>query len=97
MKQLLNLLRSDTEIVLRPGNYLGEYVIRGVRYIDDSNKVNAEVRVNLDMLNKGRFPEDTIWGAVRDQIWHGLNLEELRFYERLIENGGDADGERTDV
>ena len=93
MKQLLSLLRSDTEIVLRPGRFLGEYIIRGVRYIDDSNKVNAEFRFCLDMLQKDRFPEDEIWKGVRDEIWHGLALEELRFYERLMKNGGESDGD----
>jgi len=97
MKQLLSLLRSDTEIVLKPGRYLGEYIIRGVRYIDDSNKVSAEYYFNLDFLRGANFTEDAIWKGVRDEIWHGLALEELRFYERLMKDGGDTDGERTDV
>ena len=98
MKQLLSLLRSDTELVLKPGRYLGEYIIRGVRCVDDSNTVSAEYILNLDFLRHGIFTEDKIWEGVRDEIWRGLNREEMRFYERLIENeGGEVDGERTDV
>lgn len=88
MKQLLSLLRSDTEIVLKPGRYLGEYIIRGVRYIDDAYKVVTDACFNLDFLRGANFTEDMIWKHVRDEIWHGLTLEELRFHERLIKNGG---------
>ena len=58
MKRLLALLRSDTEIVLQPGEYLGEYIIRAVRRIDDTDTVNVAIRVNPDMLLRDRFPSE---------------------------------------
>ena len=89
MKRLLYLLSGDTDILLRAGENHNEFVIRGIRRIDDNNKVCAEVRVNLDIWLRDRFTEDDLWKYVRNDLAYGLGAAEREYYERLIEEEQD--------
>lgn len=85
MKRLLYLLGRDSEIIIRRGQARDEFVIRCVEYVDNSNKVCAEVRVNLDNLSRARFGEDVLWKHVRDELAYGLGAATREYYERPIE------------
>ena len=85
MKRLLYLLGRNTEIIIRRGQARDEFVIRGVEYVDDSNKFCAEVRVNLDDLSRARFGEDVLWKHVRDELAYRLGAAVREYYERPIE------------
>lgn len=82
MKRLLDLVSSDTEIIIRHGMTHGTYSIRGVRYIDDSNKVNVELLVNLDQMRRYQYTEDSLWRLVCDELKFRLDFAEREYYER---------------
>lgn len=89
MKRLLNLLGGGTEIILRAGDNHGEYDIRCVRAIDDKDKVNVELRLNLDDILRHHYNEDTLWRLVCDELYFRINCAEKVYYERLLKEEQD--------
>ena len=82
MKRLLDLVSDNTDITIRAGTTRGAYSIRGVRYIDDSNRFNVELLINLDEMTRYQYTEDTLWRLVCDELKFRLDFAEREYYER---------------
>lgn len=93
MKRLLDLVNGNTDIILRSGIRRGEYYIRGVRYIDNSNKFNTELLVNLDEMRRYQYTEDSLWRFVCDELKFRLDFAEREYYERLNKKEEEQDHE----
>ena len=65
MKRLLNLLDANTELLIRRDPEYDMLSIRGIKHVDDSNKVNVEV--TLALHEAGRlYNEDMLWKYTYD-------------------------------
>ena len=96
MKRLLNLLGGGTEIILRAGDNYGEYDIRCVRAIDDKDKVNVELRLNLDDMLRHHYNEDTLWRLICDELYFRINCAEKEYYERLLKEEEEEEQDHED-